>query len=78
MNAKSLLEELLSTGREMAAKGQAVVEKKLDIEEPGEKRDATISGLKTGAVAAGVMALFFLMQHKSRLFVLLCWREGVT
>jgi uncharacterized membrane protein YebE (DUF533 family) len=57
MNAKSLLEELLSTGREMAAKGQAVVEKKLDIEEPGEKRDATISGLKTGAVAAGVMAL---------------------
>ena len=57
MNAKSLLEELLSTGREMAAKGQAAVEKKLDIEEPGEKRDATISGLKTGAVAAGVMAL---------------------
>jgi len=57
MNAKSLLEELLNTGREMAAKGQAVVEKKLDIEEPGEKRDATISGLKTGAVAAGVMAL---------------------
>ena len=41
----------------MAAKGQAVVEKKLDIEEPGEKRDATISGLKTGAVAAGMMAL---------------------
>ena len=57
MNAKSLLEALLSTGREMAAKGQAAVEKKLDIEEPGEKRDATISGLKTGAVAAGVMAL---------------------
>jgi uncharacterized membrane protein YebE (DUF533 family) len=41
----------------MAAKGQAAVEKKLDIEEPGEKRDATISGLKTGAIAAGVMAL---------------------
>ena len=57
MNAKSLLEALLSNGREMAAKGQAAVEKKLDIEEPGEKRDATISGLKTGAVAAGVMAL---------------------
>ena len=57
MNAKSLLEELLNTGRDMAAKGQAAVEKKLDIEEPGEKRDATISGLKTGAVAAGVMAL---------------------
>jgi len=57
MDAKSLLEELLKTGREMAAKGQAVVEEKLDIQEPGEKRDATISGLKTGAMAAGVMAL---------------------
>jgi len=57
MDAKALLEELLQTGHEMAAKGQAVIEKKLDIEEPGEKRDATISGLKTGAIAAGVMAL---------------------
>ena len=57
MDAKSLLEDLLKTGREMAAKGQAVVEEKLDIQEPGEKRDATISGLKTGAMAAGVMAL---------------------
>jgi len=57
MDAKKLLEELLQTGREMAAKGQTVIEKKLDIEEPGEKRDATISGIKTGAIAAGVMAL---------------------
>ena len=57
MDAKSLLEGLLKTGREMAAKGQAVVEEKLDIQEPGEKRDATISGLKTGAMAAGIMAL---------------------
>ena len=57
MDAKSFLDDLLKTGREMAAKGQAVVEKKLDIEEPGEKRDATISGIKTGAIAAGVMAL---------------------
>lgn len=57
MDAKSLLEDLLKTGREMAAKGQAVVEEKLDIQEPGEKRDATISGLKTGAMAAGIMAL---------------------
>jgi len=57
MDAKALLEQLLHTGRDMAAKGQSVVEKKLDIEEPGEKRDATISGIKTGALAAGVMAL---------------------
>ena len=57
MDAKKLLEELLQTGREVAAKGQPVIEKKLDIEEPGEKRDATISGIKTGAIAAGVMAL---------------------
>lgn len=57
MDAKSFLDDLLKTGREMAAKGQAAVEKKLDIEEPGEKRDATISGIKTGAIAAGLMAL---------------------
>jgi len=57
MDAKTLLDELLKTGRDMAAKGQSAVEKKLDIEAPGEKRDATISGLKTGAIAAGVMAL---------------------
>lgn len=57
MDAKSFLDDLLQTGRDMAAKGQAAVEKKLDIEAPGEKRDATISGIKTGAIAAGVMAL---------------------
>lgn len=57
MDAKSFLEDLLQTGREMAAKGQAAVEKKLDIEAPGEKRDATLSGMKTGAIAAGLMAL---------------------
>jgi len=57
MDAKSFLDELLQTGRDMAAKGQASVEKALDIEEPGEKRDATLSGIKTGAIAAGVMAL---------------------
>ena len=57
MDAKAFLEELLQTGREMATKGQSAIEKKLDIEEPGAKRDATISGIKTGALAAGVMAL---------------------
>jgi uncharacterized membrane protein YebE (DUF533 family) len=57
MDAKSVLEELLQTGRQMAAKSQAVIEQKLDIAEPGEKRDATLSGMKTGAVAAGVLAL---------------------
>ncbi|MGB1310077.1 MAG: tellurite resistance TerB family protein [Leucothrix sp.] len=57
MDAKRLLEELLQTGRDMASKGQSAIEKKLDIEAPGEKRDATISGIKTGALAAGVMAL---------------------
>lgn len=57
MDAKSVLEELLQTGRQMAAKSQAAIEQKLDIAEPGEKRDATLSGMKTGAVAAGVLAL---------------------
>ena len=57
MDAKSLLEELLQTGRQIAAKGQAAIEQKLDIAEPGDKRDATLSGIKTGAAAAGVLAL---------------------
>ena len=57
MDAKGLLDQLLQTGKEMASKGQAAIEEKLDIAEPGEKRDATISGIKTGAMAAGVLAL---------------------
>ncbi len=57
MNAKLFLDDLLKAGRELAEKGQAIVEKKLDIEEPGQKRDATLSGMKTGALAASVIAI---------------------
>ena len=57
MNAKLFLDDLLKAGRELAEKGQTIVEKKLDIEEPGEKRDATLSGIKTGALAVSAIAV---------------------
>ena len=57
MDTKSFLDELLKAGRELADKGQAIAEDKLNLDESGEKRDATLSGMKTGALAAGAIAL---------------------
>ncbi|HIO91799.1 MAG TPA: tellurite resistance TerB family protein [Leucothrix mucor] len=57
MDTKSFLDELLKAGRELAEKGQSIAEEKLDIKESGEKRDATLSGMKTGAIAVGAIAL---------------------
>ena len=57
MDIQSLLDEILKTGKELASKGQAVAEDKLQIPKEGEKRDATMDGMKKGAIAAGVLAL---------------------
>jgi len=57
MDTKLFLDNLLKAGRELAEKGQAIAEEKLDIKEPGAKRDATLSGMKTGALAVGALAL---------------------
>lgn len=58
MNTESiqqLLEGLLATGKEYAAKGQAMAEEKLDIPSEGEEREVMLDGLRKGAIASAVL-----------------------
>lgn len=57
MNITSFLDELLKAGRELADKGQTIAKDQLNLGGSEEKRDATLSGMKTGALAAGAIAL---------------------
>ncbi|MFI0400649.1 MAG: DUF533 domain-containing protein [Thiolinea sp.] len=57
MDINSLLEQVLKNGKEAAQKGQTVAEQKLGIPAEGAQRDSMMSGIKTGAAAAGVLAL---------------------
>jgi uncharacterized membrane protein YebE (DUF533 family) len=57
MDTKSFLDELLKAGRELAEKGQSIAEEKLNLDSSGATRDATLSGMKTGAIAAGALAI---------------------
>lgn len=57
MDTKSFLDDLLKAGRELTEKGRSIAEEKLNIKEPGAKRDATLSGMKTGAIVAGTLAV---------------------
>ncbi len=58
MDTKSFLDELLKTGKEYANKGRDIAEEKLKIPKEGEEGyDATIDGMKKGAMAVGVLAL---------------------
>lgn len=57
MDINNLLEQLLKTGKETAQKGQTMAEQKLGIPAEGAQRDSMLSGVKTGAAAAGVLAL---------------------
>ncbi|MFZ1386515.1 MAG: DUF533 domain-containing protein [Thiolinea sp.] len=57
MDINNLLEQLLKNGKEAAQKGQTIAEQKLGIPAEGAQRDSMMSGLKTGAAAAGVLAL---------------------
>jgi len=57
MNTKSLLDELLKTGKDIAVKGKSIAEEQLQMPAEGAERDAKIDGLKKGAMAAGVLAL---------------------
>jgi len=57
MDTKSLLDDILKTGKEYAEKGQTFAEEKLQMPAEGAERDAKIDGLKKGAMAAGVLAL---------------------
>jgi len=57
MDTQSFLDELLKTGKSYAEQGRKIAEEKLQMPEKGEGRDATIDGMKKGAMAAGVLAL---------------------
>ncbi|MEE9326694.1 MAG: tellurite resistance TerB family protein [Cocleimonas sp.] len=57
METQSFLDELLKTGKLYADKGLEVAEEKLQMPKEGENRDATLDGMKKGAIAAGVLAL---------------------
>lgn len=57
MDMKQFLDQVLQSGKEMAQKGQTVAEQKLGIPAEGAERDSMLSGLKTGAAAAGALAL---------------------
>lgn len=57
MNAQKLLEQLLQSGKELTDKGKTLAEEKLDIPETGEKREAMLSGMGKGALAAAAVAL---------------------
>jgi uncharacterized membrane protein YebE (DUF533 family) len=57
MDASSLLNQLLQSGRELAAKGQDLAQTKLNLPAPGPERDALMQKMGKGATVAGVLAL---------------------
>ncbi len=57
MDAKSFLDQLLTTGRDLALQGKDAAEKTLGVPETGEQREAMLSGMGKGAAMAGVLAL---------------------
>ena len=57
MDARTLLDQLLQSGRQWVEKGRELAEEKLDIPPEGEKREAMLDGMKKGALAAGALAL---------------------
>lgn len=57
MDTQSFLDELLKTGKNYAEQGRKIAEEKLQMPKEGNSRDATIDGMKKGAIAAGVLAL---------------------
>lgn len=66
MDMKNLLDQLLQSGKDIAQKGQVLAEQKLGIPAEGEKRDSMLSGIKTGAAAAGTLALLLGTQTGRR------------
>ncbi len=65
MDTKGLLEQMLETAKELTAEGRILAEKKLGLPDPGETREAMVSGMGKGALAAGVLALL-LGTHAGR------------
>jgi uncharacterized membrane protein YebE (DUF533 family) len=57
MDAKTILEQLLKSGQELASKGKVMAEKGLGIPASGPDRDKTMSQLGKGAALGGLLAL---------------------
>ncbi len=66
MDMKSFMDQVLQSGKDMAQKGQEFAEQKLGIPESGEQREQMLSGMKTGAAAAGVLAVLLGTQAGRR------------
>lgn len=57
MNARSLLDTLLSAGQSLAQQGKDIATDKLNIPAEGKERNAMLNGMGKGALAAGALAL---------------------
>lgn len=66
MDMTNFLDQLLQSGKTLAQQGQTMAEQKLGIPAEGEQRDSMLSGMKTGAAAAGVLALLLGTQAGRR------------
>lgn len=57
MDTRTFLDQLLSTGKSLSEKGRSYTEEKMNLPEAGPERDAMLSGMTKGAMAAGVIGL---------------------
>lgn len=58
MDAKTIMDQILQSGKELAAKGKNLAEDQLGVSDTdGTERDAMMSGLGKGAAVGGVLAL---------------------
>lgn len=58
MDVKSIVEQVLQTGQQLAEQGKSLAADKLGVpEESSTERDAMVAGLGKGALAGGVLAL---------------------
>lgn len=57
MDAKSILDQILGSGKELATRSKDYAESKLGIPPSGEGRDAALSNLGKGAAVGGLLAL---------------------
>jgi uncharacterized membrane protein YebE (DUF533 family) len=57
MDARALLEQILGTGKDLAARGGQMAERQLGVPSAGPERDAMLGGLGKGALIGGALAL---------------------
>lgn len=57
MDAKTFIDDLITSAQRLSAQGRGMAEEKLGIPEQGAGRDAMLDGMGKGALAAGALAL---------------------